>query len=103
MTKGLLKRFKEVGNQEGADDPLVIAKYFNPTGSGDWFATEYEPKDRIFFGYVSLTNEAGFNEWGNFSLDELAEFKGFGGLGIERDLHFKEQPISTAKAIKGII
>mgnify|MGYP001588483717 FL=1 len=30
------------------------------------------------------------DEWGSFALQELQDFKGQFGLGIERDLHFKE-------------
>jgi hypothetical protein len=93
MTKELEKRFAQVGSQENVKDPLVIAKFFNPNGAGTWYATEYNPKDRIFFGYVSL-----FGDWnderGSFSLDELESYKGRLGLGIERDLYFNERPAS---------
>lgn len=92
MTKALEKRFAKVGRQEKIDDPIVIAKFFNPTGPGYWFATEYDPKDKIFFGYVSIFGDY-CDEWGSFSLKELEDFKGRFGLGIERDLHFEEQPI----------
>ena len=102
MTKALEKRFAQVGSQEDVKDPLIIAKYFNPTGRGTWYATEYDPKTRIFFGYVSIFNDHN-DEWGYFSLAELeafrgklrvAGFKGHYGLGIERDLYFKEAPAS---------
>ena len=46
-----------------------------------------------FFGYVSLFGDYN-DEWGSFSLAELEEYKGWGGLGIERDLYFKECPAS---------
>jgi len=58
LTKELLKRFAQVGRQEDESDPLVIAKFFNPTGAGTWYATEYDPQDQIFFGYVSI-----FGDW----------------------------------------
>lgn len=89
MTKQLEKRFTEVGSQEKIKDPIVIVKFFNPTGAGTWFATEYNPIDKIFFGYVSLFGDHN-DEWGSFSLKELSEYKGRLGLGIERDLHFDE-------------
>lgn len=103
MTPELEARFKEVGSQEGVEDPIVVAKYFNPSGIGDWFATEYDPVEKIFFGYVSLFNTPHENEWGYFSLAELEEVKGAFGLGIERDLHIDEMPISEMKAKKGIV
>ena len=93
MTKQLEERFKEVGSQENIEDPIVIAKYFNPTGAGTWYATEYNPAQRLFFGYVSIFGDIN-DEWGYFSLDELEGFKGQFGLGIERDLFFVEKRAS---------
>lgn len=95
LTKELEARFAEVGSQSEISDPIVIAKFFNPTGIGRWYATEYDPTERSFFGFVSLFGDHN-DEWGYFSLDELQEFKGRFGLGIERDLHFPEQPMSKA-------
>jgi len=93
MTKELEKRFAKVGSQENIENPIVIAKFFNPTGRGTWLATEYNPSDKIFFGYVSLFGDH-CDEWGSFGLAELQDYKDKRfGLGIERDLHFKEQPI----------
>ena len=93
LTEALEKRFAEVGSQEGVKDPIVIAKFFNPCGAGTWYATEYIPEERCFFGYVSLFGDWN-DEWGNFSLDELEELKLPFGLGIERDLHCGEKKIS---------
>lgn len=93
MTPELEARFKEVGSQEGVKDPIVIAKFFNPTGAGTWYATEYDEEDQIFYGFVSIFGDD-CDEWGYFALSELQEYKGRFGLGIERDLHFPEQPFS---------
>ena len=57
-------------------------------------ATEYEPKTRTFFGYVSIFGDWN-DEWGYFSLDELQSYKGRFGLGIERDLCFQEKRASA--------
>lgn len=95
MTRGLEKRFAEVGRQEEVKDPIVVAKFFNPTGAATWWATEYDPERRVFFGYVTLFGlGAPEDEWGTFSLDELESVRGRFGLGIERDLHWTEKPIS---------
>lgn len=95
LTKELEERFKQVGSQEGENDPIIVAKFFNPTGAGTWYATEYFPEEQLFFGYVSLFGVgAPENEWGYFSLAELSEFQGKFGLGIERDLHFGEKKFS---------
>ncbi len=93
LTKELENRFKKVGSQENIEDPIVIAKFFNPTGIGNWFAIEYIPEEKIFYGYVSLFGDEN-DELGYFSLSELQEFKGKFGLGIERDMYFDETPLS---------
>ena len=93
MTKELEARFEEVGSQEEVKDPIVIAKFFYPMGRGTWFATEYDPKEKIFYGYVSLFGDY-CDEWGSFSLLELESLDGPSGLGIERDLYFEEAPSS---------
>ena len=53
LTKKILKRFEKVGSQEDTDDPIIILKFFNATGAGTWYATEYNPEYKMFFGYVS--------------------------------------------------
>lgn len=86
MTKELEKRFAKVGSQEHVKDPVIIAKFFNPTGAGTWWATEYDPKDRTIFGFASIFGDWN-DEWGYTSLDELESYKGPFGIGIERDLY----------------
>lgn len=93
LTKGLLARFAKLGRQEDSSDPVVVAKFFNPTGAGTWYATEYDPASREFFGFVSIFGDWN-DEWGSFSLDELESYHGKFGLGIERDLYFDEKRIS---------
>jgi hypothetical protein len=96
LNQEVIKRFAEVGDQQESEDPIVVAKFFNPTGGQTWFATEYDPKTELFFGYVSLFNDH-CNEWGNFSLKELEEIQLPYGLGIERDIYAKEKTISEWK------
>lgn len=96
LTDGLIKRFAKIGSQEKVADPIVICKFFDPTGSWSWYATEFDGND-TFFGLVD-----GFEkELGYFSLSELEHAKngqsGILTLPIERDLYFKEQPLSQAK------
>ena len=93
LTKALSRRFEQVGRQEGTRDPLVIAKFFNPAGAGTWYATEYDPLARCFFGYVSIFGDWN-DEWGYFSLNDLESVTVRFGLGIERDRYFAERPMS---------
>ncbi len=67
----------------------AYVKFFTPWGSWSWFATEYDPKERVLFGLV-----AGFErEWGYFSLTELEEVRGPLGLRIERDSGWEPQEV----------
>jgi hypothetical protein len=91
ITDDLEKRFREVGSQEKEPNPIVVAKFFNPSGAGTWYATEYDKESNTCFGYVQLLE----SEWGYFSIDELKEVKcpPF-GLPIERDIYCGEKRIS---------
>ena len=104
MTKQLEKRFAKVGPwgitdaptmtdfKKNEPDPVIIAHYFHPFSNWDWYAVEYDPEKRLFFGLVS-GHEV---ELGYFSLDELESVK-VRGLGIERDLYWTEKPLSEVK------
>ncbi|MFA7676133.1 MAG: DUF2958 domain-containing protein [Candidatus Shapirobacteria bacterium] len=98
LTKELIERFEKVGRQEEVKDPLIIAKFFNPTGAGTWYATEYDPQSKNFFGYVSIFGDWN-DEWGYFSLTELESLRGPFGLGIERDIYFTSKPFSQINEI----
>ena len=89
LTKELERKIPALGDQESVKDPIVYTVFFHPFSNWYWFVTEYDPLDEIFFGLV-----CGFeNELGYFSLEEIKSFK-YMGLPIERDLYFKEKPLS---------
>lgn len=92
ITKQLEKRFSKIGNQSESKDPILIAKFFAPSGSATWYASEYDMETKIAFGYVT---GLGHNEWGYFSITELEsiKFPPF-GLPIERDQWFDEKRFS---------
>jgi len=96
MTKEVENTFANIGSQEDSEDPIVVVKFFNPAGAGTWYATEYDPEDQMFFGYVSIFGDF-CDEWGPFSLAELESYKSKSGLGIERDIYQSPQPISEYK------
>lgn len=80
-------------SQEAVEDPMVMLKLFTPDAGWTWYATEYDPDERLFFGLV-----VGFEaELGYFSLDELEEARGPLGLKIERDLWFKPKKLSEVR------
>jgi len=94
LTKEIEDKFKSTGSQENSDDPIILAKFFDPAGSWTWYATEYNPKDKIFYGLVHGWEK----EWGYFSLDELESVERPLGLGIERDSHFGYKHVSEIQA-----
>jgi len=73
-----------------ADQIPVIAKFFTPWSGWTWYMTEFEPENRIAFGYVVGLDE----ELGYFDINELESIQGPGGLTIERDLHFGKHMLS---------
>jgi hypothetical protein len=91
MTKAIENAIPGLDEQDGlGDDAIVHAKFFTPDGSWTWYATEYDPETRMFFGLVD-----GFDkELGYFSLDELESVRGALGLPIERDAWFKPTKLS---------
>lgn len=94
LTKNLEKKLPPLYAAEKEKDPLVIVKFFTPWSNWTWYGTEYDPKERIFFGYViGLEKELGY-----FSLDELESLRGPWGLKVERDKHFDPVPLSKIKS-----
>jgi len=64
----------------------IVHMHFFVSGC-DWYACEYDPARRIFFGFVILNNDTQNAEWGTFSLDELGALK-LGPFEVDRDLYW---------------
>lgn len=88
MTKEIEKQLPALYSTENikTENKVVVVKYFTPFSSWTWYGVEYDPKEKLFFGWV-----VGFEkEWGYFSLDEFEEVnKDSPVLKIERDMYFK--------------
>ena len=97
LTKELMDKLPKLYSQENVKDPMVIVKFFNPVGRGNWFAIEYNPEEKLFFGYASLFGDYN-DELGYFGLEELEQVKLPLGIKIERDLYFEPTPLSEIKA-----
>ena len=90
LTKEIATRLPPLGSQDGlAYDAIAHLKLFTPDSSWTWYATEYNPVERRFFGLVLGLEQ----ELGDFSLTELEAVRGPLGLPIERDLHFEPKPL----------
>lgn len=96
LTKEIRNKIPKLYEQDGkGEDAIAYVKFFDPTGSWTWFASEFDGND-TFFGLVF-----GFeDEFGYFSLSELQSTKGKFGLGIERDLYFKPKSFREILAEK---
>ena len=72
----------------------MICKFFTPDAQWTWYVIEYDPREKLFFGYVE-----GFeSELGYFTLSELQTIRGHLGLPVERDLYFTPTPLSEIRA-----
>ncbi|MFZ3577404.1 DUF2958 domain-containing protein [Virgibacillus sp. DJP39] len=102
MTKELESQFVVIGETEDTpmEEKKVIAKFFCP--SMTWYAIEYDPTDRIFFGYVRNEGNPQMSEWGYFSLDELEGIQKNQPspfFMMERDLYFSPKIVKEIKEI----
>lgn len=97
LTKEIEKKLPGLYETEKVpvEDKIIQVKFFNPFGRGTWYGVEYDPEDRLFFGFCELFEGEG--EWGYFSLTELESISFGPGLGIERDLYFKPCKFSDLK------
>jgi len=94
LTKEILKNLPALGTTDGQGDQAVVrVKFFTPWAGWTWYATEYDPETRTFFGLVDGHEK----ELGYFNLDELEEVKGPFGLKIERDRGFAGVALSTVR------
>lgn len=90
LTAEIIKHLEKTPlySTEKTDVVPVLVKFFNPCGSGTWYAVEAEKQedgDWLFFGLCELHEK----ELGYFRLSELQSVRLRFGLHIERDLHFQ--------------
>jgi hypothetical protein len=82
-------------------DKIVGMKFF--LGSWTWYAVEYSPEEKLFFGFVD--GQAG--EWGYFGLQELQMIKaplfpgGPKALEVDRDIYWNPCSVSEIPEISG--
>ena len=99
LTKALEKKLPPLYAQEKkGDNAIAYAKFFSPYSNWTWYATEYDPETRTFFGLIfGLETELGY-----FSLDEMEEVRGpAGAQGIERDAYYKPQTLGEIRRKHG--
>lgn len=94
LPKSLEAKLPPLYSQDGLGyEAIAHAKFFTPDSHWTWYATEYDPVDKVFFGLVD-----GFErELGYFSLYELEKVKGHLGLPIERDIYFEPKRLKELR------
>ena len=68
-------------------------------GGSDWYIAEYDPQERLFFGYCILNNDFVNAEWGYSSYDELRSIN-VRGIEIDRDLQWEPTRVGEIEKIK---
>jgi len=90
IEKRLIKNYEINKGKEKTVEHKAVVKLFNPTGIGTWYLTEYNPETKLAFGLSCLQEK----ELGDVSMDEIQDFKGRFGLGIERDRWFESNKLT---------
>lgn len=124
MTKQVIDALPGLYSQENTKDPVCTLKFFTPDADWTWFVLEGEPvdfkcpvcgheqerkgngcehcqnpnieqqgDDWLFFGSV-VNHYCPDGELGYTRLSQLQEVRGGLGLPVERDMHWRPQPLS---------
>ena len=89
LTEEIRKKLPPLYSQDGKGGKAVaLVKYFTPSSSWTWYASEFDGED-TFFGLV----DGQFKELGYFNLSELESVSGPMGLPIERDLYWQPKTL----------
>lgn len=96
----VLAKLPPLYSQDGKGmSAIAWVKWFSPVGAATWFISEYDPGERIAFGWCDLG--MGFPELGNVSVDELEAIALPLGLKIERDIWFTPRTLREAVEAHG--
>jgi hypothetical protein len=87
-------RLPSTAEARAAEDPMLVVKLFDPTGSASWYIAGYDPSTRNATGVAHLHEI----EAGDFSMAELVALRGRFGLPLERDLYWSPTPMSEVLA-----
>ncbi len=78
-------------------EKMIYEHFF--IGGCDWYVTEYDPEDQLFFGFAILNNDLEMAEWGYISFKELKDLK-VSFLEVDRDLYFTPTRAESVEKIR---
>jgi len=88
LTKEILKKLPPIYTNSNKENNQikVIVKFFLPGSGASWYATEYDPIEKLFFGFANLGDDE-MAELGYFSLQEIEGIRHpkIPSLKVERD------------------
>lgn len=107
LTAEQIRKLPDLYDQDGKGlKAIAYVKFF--AGPMTWFATEFDAEAGMFFGYAHNAADPHGSELGYFSAAELTEARHQRvrvngqirviSYHVERDLHFKPQPLESALA-----
>ena len=99
-TKTDLAKMPKLGETDGKSNATTIVQGHFFLASNDWFVTEYDPEERIFFGFAILNGDYQMAEWGYISLDELEGIKMQGMFEVDFDKHWTKTEVQNVEKIK---
>ena len=76
---------------DGKQIKKVAVKLFNPVFT--LYVVEYDPNEKLAFGYMENESDRYLSEWGYSDIEELIE------LGFEMDLYFENRVINSKGSI----
>jgi hypothetical protein len=88
--KEQLEKCPKIGSTENKDEHPAMFHYFCG-GATDIYICEYDPEDRLMFGYNILNGDLDNSEWGYTSLEEILPI-----AIMNIDYYFDEQSIEAA-------
>jgi len=84
LTKEIKTKAEKQYTKGGDMEQNIVAKFFDPMGSWTWYLMNKDPDSGYCWGIV----DGNAVEMGSFMIEELEEYSGQFGLGIERDTSF---------------
>ena len=81
------------------EDKIIHMHFF--IGGCDWYIAEYDPAERLFWGFAILNGDLEMAEWGYISYDELLSIKA-GFVEIDREVNWNPKVFSTIDQVKAV-